>query len=178
MDYKKLNKYKLYLVCGLIFIATLFHEIVIFYIPYFIFIIYLDTGKLEIKKYLLIFFSTFLPTIVLFLYGAKIDEGQSLNLLLERGVNIQGNSIFKYDNNLFYHIKYYLNSPVNYLLYWLSFLISFCHFFYFIKEEIPQKLKLIAICFLLFVVFSAPLFVLVIDWGRWLQIHFILFKVI
>lgn len=166
LNYSKLSLRKEYLVAFLLFIAVLFHEVVLFYIPYFIILLILKTEKLEPKRYLKYLLAVFMPAILIIAFGNNINEGNSLEILKQRGVIIT-NGIF------FWNIderEYILSQIRDYMLYPISFLISFFHIKFYLKEEF-RNWKIIGLYFLLAFLFSLPLFVLAIDWGRWIYIH-------
>ena len=65
--------------------------------------------------------------------------------------------------------------PMGYFLYSISFTYMFCFLIYYLR--ISKKMDFlfsIIVCFLL----SIPLFVVALDWGRWLFIHFTLISII
>ena len=126
----------------------------------------LKTEKLEPKRYLKYLLAVFMPAILIIAFGNNINEGNSLEILKQRGVIIT-NGIF------FWNIderEYILSQIRDYMLYPISFLISFFHIKFYLKEEF-RNWKIIGLYFLLAFLFSLPLFVLAIDWGRWIYIH-------
>ncbi len=125
---KKLTKKKEYLIYSLIFIATFFHEIIIFYIPYFVLASYLFNKKLELKKYILIISSSLIPAIIIFLFGAKTNEGSSIQILADRGIDLAGKrSIFDFSNDIFFHLEIYKNNPLTFSLYGAAFVFGLLH---------------------------------------------------
>ena len=125
--------------------------------------------NINFKLYIKYFLAGFVPVILILFFGNEINEGNSLQILKERGVVIN-NGIF------FWNIderEYILSQIRDYMLYPISFLISFFHIKFYLKEEF-RNWKIIGLYFLLAFLFSLPLFVLAIDWGRWLYMHMIM----
>lgn len=174
------NGYKEYSIYILLFTATLLHEIFIFYVPYFLIALFILDGKVDFKRYALIFLSVFIPTFFVFFFGGLINEGESIIMLSQRGVYFPENklNIFDFSNTLLSSLDRYKASPISYSLYALSLLLGLLHFFYYLKKELKSDFRIITKYFLLAIIYSLPLFVLVCDWGRWLQIHFILLFII
>ena len=174
---EKFKGYKVYLVCALLAIGTLLHEIFIFYIPYFIITSIVYDEKINIKENVLLFLSVFVPTVLIFSLGGLINEGESLNMLSERGVNFSTNklNIFDFSNTLLSSLDRYRADPINYSLFVLSLILGIIHFSFYMKKEMASSdFKTVLKYFLLAIGYSLPLFILVCDWGRWLQIHFVM----
>ncbi|MBO3116509.1 hypothetical protein J4050_07105 [Winogradskyella sp. DF17] len=174
----KLTVRKEVLIYGLLFVATFLHEITVFYIPYFILAHFLIFKKIDLKRYALFFLSVGLPAVVIFLFGAKTNEGQTLAILASRGVELQSYSIFSFTNDLFVQFDKYRNNVLGYGLYLPSLIIGLLHFGFYVKQETNYNYKRIMLYFFAIIAYSIPLFVLACDWGRWLQIHFTLFLLI
>ena len=144
-----------------------FHEITLFFIPYFLIALYLKTGKVEFKRYLKYIIAVFVPAFFLFFLGKNINEGQSIQILQERGI-VMTRGIFFWNINEWQYITDHFKE---YRLYFLSFLISVFHLLFYLKFQ--TKRKVTSILLLAAFIFSLPLFYLAIDWGRWMYIHMI-----
>jgi hypothetical protein len=168
-----LNLKKEYLVCFLLLLSVLFHEIVLFFIPYFLLLLALKDDKIIIKKYIKYLLAVSIPAILILVFGHKINEGNSLSILRDRGVVIE-KGIFFWDIN---EREYILSHWKDYILYFISFIISFLHVRFYLKISFTQWKK-IGFYLLLAFLFSLPLFILAIDWGRWFYIHMIMIIVI
>ncbi len=193
----------------LLMIATLFHELVFFYTPYFILAFFLKNtiangeqesqNNIKSQNTLLTFFQNqaqffaapqtlktavllssyiVLPLFVIFaiiFFGHKINEGKSVAMLVERGLNYTtiSRGIFAWRND-FSAIQYYRESFLSYTLYLLPVFIGMARFgvFFIYNIENQQFIKKIAIGFALCWLFSIPLFLAAIDWGRWIYTHF------
>ena len=163
-----LTRKKEYIICILIFIATLFHEIVFFFIPYFVLLLIIYNKNINFKLYIKYFLAGFVPVILILFFGNEINEGNSLQILKERGVVIN-NGIFFWNVN---EREYIVSQAKDYSLYVISFLISFFHIKFYLKiEKLDEK---IGWGFLFAFLYTLPLFLLAIDWGRWFYIHMIM----
>ena len=163
-----LTRKKEYIICILIFIATLFHEIVFFFIPYFVLLLIIYNKNINFKLYIKYFLAGFVPVILILFFGNEINEGNSLQILKERGVVIN-NGIFFWNVN---EREYIVSQAKDYSLYVISFLISFFHIKFYLKiEKLDEK---IGWGFLFAFLYTLPLFLLAIDCGRWFYIHMIM----
>lgn len=174
-------KFILFLSFSILF-STLFHELVVFYVPYIMLIYWIDY-KSKVKetlcKIVVIGLSSFIPALLIFLFGKEINEGKSWEIFKHLGVssNIM-NGILSWPKEGFG--KGQVNALMfaksrHYYLYFISYFITFISFSYlFIKNSCFgfTKTKVLSMHLVLFSV-SIPIFFLTIDWGRWLNIHFI-----
>lgn len=167
LDQNTLSLKKEYLVAAVLFVAMFLHELALFFIPYFIVVLYLKTGKWEFKRYLKFIIAVFVPAVLLFLFGKNINEGNSLPILADRGV-VFTRGIFFWNINEREYIKEHFEE---YRLYFLSLMISAVHLYFYLKfQKNGKKIGLMLVATFLF---SLPLFYLAIDWGRWMYIHMI-----
>lgn len=167
LDRNTLSKTKEYMISLGLFIAMFFHEITLFFIPYFLIALYLKTDKIELKRYFKYILAVFVPAVIILLFGKEINEGNSLEILKDRGV-ILTRGIFFWDIDERQYIKEHIN---DYLLYIFSFGLSVFHLWFYLKYQ--TKRKIISILLIVAFLFSLPLFYLAIDWGRWMYIHMI-----
>lgn len=166
----------------LILVGTLFHELIVFYVPYIMLIYWIDYNK-NVQETLfkigVIGLSSFIPAFIIFLFGKDVNEGKSWEIFKQLGVssNIM-NGIFSWPKEGFG--KGQVNalmfaSSKQYYLYAVSYLLTIISFFYlFMKNNwfgFSRIKVMLTHLFLLFT--SLPIFFLTIDWGRWLNIHFI-----
>ncbi|MCU7614801.1 hypothetical protein N0B16_10170 [Chryseobacterium sp. GMJ5] len=162
-----LTKTKEYGIAAGLFIAMFFHEITLFFTSYFIFALYLKTGKIEPKRYLKYIVAVLIPAVCIYLFGKNINEGNSLQILQERGV-ILTKGIFFWNIDERQYIKDHFKE---YSLYIASFIISVLHVSFYLKYQ--NHRTIISILLIFAFLFSLPLFYLAIDWGRWMYIHMI-----
>ncbi|WP_312321980.1 hypothetical protein [Soonwooa sp.] len=161
----KLTRTKEWIIFLGLFITMFLHEIALFFVPYFVIALYLKEGKFELKRYIKYFAAVFIPAVLIVLFGKEINEGHSLAILKERGV-IFTRGIFFWDINEREYIK---NAFDDYRWYFLSVAISVFHVIFYLKTE--KISKIVGWMILGAFLFSLPLFVLAIDWGRWMYIH-------
>lgn len=172
LDNEKLSKNKEYIFCATLCLATFFHEVVLFYVPYFAIALYLKTGEREFKRYIKYFLSVGIPALLILKFGKNINEGMSLKILAERGVHPKYGILYWNINERDY-IKQHLNE---YLLYLVSLVLSIFHIGYYLKYL--NNRKVVSILLIGAFLFSFPLFYLAIDWGRWMYIHMMLMIVL
>ena len=185
ISYKKTNVYSwkyIGLLSTLIFVITLFHELVVFYIPYILLIYFKDLlteKKGSFLKIIVIGLSTFVPAFLIFLVGAEINQGHSWEIFKELGVssNVM-NGIFSWPKEGFG--KGQVNALIfafrnNYILYFVSYFITFSVFLVLIikNQFLRSNIKKTLFLHFFLLTISLPIFFLTIDWGRWLNIHFI-----
>ncbi len=167
----------------LIFIAVFFHELIFFFTPYFILAAYFYL-TLKKEKWVTIFRYAFLVIIPLlaiisiYFFGKKLDILIICNELIIKGLSkevcygaIFCANGFGYKDNLLFALKYnyFFTYSINFVLGIIPFIFLFEH----IKTEILNFKRVICI-FIIIMFFSAPLFIMAIDWGRWLHIHFMM----
>ncbi len=169
----KLDKKKEYLFSLGIVFSVLFHEVTIFYVPYFCLAIYwFSCGNSRCGRCFFYMFPCILVTLLIFLFGKEINEGESLNILASRGVNvdIMKTGIFTWDE---IPLDLYKQNYTNVFVYLGGVLYIFLHYYYYLKRDFPKEGNTILKYFTFIIIWSLPLFYLAIDWGRWLHMHFI-----
>ncbi|MBL0339529.1 MAG: hypothetical protein IPP71_00560 [Bacteroidetes bacterium] len=173
LKYSEKNLKKEYFIYFLLVFAMLMHELTFFYIPYFIFAGYIQSGKFELKKVLLFFGSVLIPMIVLVLFGGKVNQGESYAIIAKRGITIDPYGVLEIADS-FSPLKHYMEFWPGYLLYAIVIVAGTLQFTYFLKSNNPDKRNRVLQFFIISIIFSLPLFVIAIDWGRWIHIHFML----
>jgi hypothetical protein len=163
-------------------LATLFHELLFFYTPYFVFALWIrskaDKETFPLSNAILVMLGPFLAMIPLYLFGQNIDGPAICRGLTEMGLtgNIC-NGILSDANKLGAGDVFRIATSNHYFSnYSAALLLGLIPFVLFIKHAANQTIgvKIFLIAFLFLLLFSSPLFVLAIDWGRWLNIHFVL----
>ena len=161
--------------------ATFLHELTVFYVPYIMLIylfFYLKEQKGSLFKISIIGASAFIPAFIIFTLGKDINEGNSWVIFKELGVaeNVM-NGIFDWPKEGFGKGK--VNAldfakVKNYELYIISYLITLSVYIFtlFRKKILELPVYKIIVLHFALVLLSLPLFFLTIDWGRWLNIHF------
>jgi hypothetical protein len=167
-----LTRLKEHLVLALLFLATFWHELMFFYTPYFLLIRYFHSNdqkfefSLRTALYLL---AGLLPLLIILIWGTEINNGNSIKLLNDRGIFFS-NGIFMWKDSA---LEWWSNNGFQpYLWYTVPVVYGFLMLYFYWDGIKVNKLKsgfyFLIGCFL----FSAPLFFLAIDWGRWIAIHF------
>lgn len=163
-------------------IATLFHELIFFYTPYFVLAAYLklraDNRPFKFFKTGLVMTGSLLVMAPIFLYGKNLHGAAICTGLMEMGLTRNVcTGILSWPDNFWIsdvfetvkEFKYFKTYGASLFL----GLFPFVLFVKYLKSEIFTLKKFFAILVLLFL-FSSPLFILAVDWGRWLNIHFVL----
>ncbi len=174
----RLSKNREAVVLVLIFVSCFFHEIIFFYVPYFVVALVLFRNHVNWIRCSLYFFAAFIPLVLIGLFGGDINQGETMRILVEKGVVIKG-GIIEWPN-YFDTFSYYKSYLKNYSLYGVSFILGLLHVFFLLKELGVQQ-KIIRYFFVMILgccLFTIPVFVLAVDWGRWLYIHFTLILLI
>lgn len=174
---KSLHKILNIILYILIFTATLFHELIIFFIPFFILQYYLHKGKWLSVHTILIYLSALIPILFILFLSKSINEGYSIEILRNRGIVIQDNNIFQW-NEKANPLLIVQSNASDYMLYFLSFLINFIMFTIYAFYYCQIIFRQLFLAMLMVLLSTIPLYLLAIDWGRWLNISFILFYII
>lgn len=170
---------KLFIMLNL-FIASFFHELSLFFTPYFFLLesnLSFSNFIENLKKNFGYILTTLIPTLAILIFGVRINEGQSISILHERGIELQG-GIFDPRWSQISHnqlISEIVLNPAGYFEYLISLTYMFCFLIYYLR--LSKKMDLlfsIIVCF----TFSIPMFIVALDWGRWLFIHFTLILII
>ena len=166
----------------ILIIATLYHELIVFYVPYLMIVYlfnFLNKKKGSLSKIAVLGASTFIPAIIIFMFGKDINEGNSWSTFKELGVgeNVM-KGIFDWPKEGFGKGK--VNALTfaetrNYGLYGISYILTLIVFLSIVVKQNKCKISIfkIGLIHLGLVILTLPLFFLTIDWGRWLNIHFI-----
>ena len=165
----------------LIFLTHL-HESIVFYISYMLIVYYIDYkmyNKGSLTKIIVLGSSVFLSAFSIFYFGVNVNMGGSWEIYKELGVNehimqgiltypLEGFSSDKTNALSFATQKHYETHLVSYLITLVTFI-----FFLIKNKETYTDFKKIIFLHLIFIIISLPIFFLTIDWGRWLNIHFL-----
>lgn len=163
-------------------LATLSHELVFFYTPYFVLAVFIHariTGTVfKPLREVQFIVAGLIPVLLIQFAGGPINQGQSLAILTERG--IVASAVVK--GMIYWPEHFNALAAINenlgmYLLYFISLFTGVALFYYFFVR-VQQTMRISAKQFLLafsgMLLFSLPIFILATDWGRWLHIHFML----
>jgi hypothetical protein len=163
-------------------VSTLFHELMFFYLPYFILAPYLkskiDNEPFRFSKILFVILGSVLAMVPLFFYGKNINGSIICTGLIEKGLsnNICKGILSQRNFSLINIISNRENWYGDLWSYSIALILGLFPFVLFVKYAKHQivTVKKFLILFLILFLFSSPLFILAADWGRWLNIHFIL----
>lgn len=172
--FKGVREYVFYL---LLFISVFIHESFIFYAPNFVVLYLFLTKSVDYKKIIFILISLYFPIAILLSFGVDtLGSSYTLEILKDNGVKLQHkDNIFIWKESQFVKVDFYKKYLSGYLLYLISFSLQVLFAVYYMKIrrfENKDKKKIIfsfVVCLLL----AIPLYLIAIDFGRWLYSHFI-----
>ncbi|MFC5875643.1 hypothetical protein ACFP3I_24145 [Chryseobacterium arachidis] len=157
-------------------VGLLIHEMFYFFLPFFIAIHTLKTGKRKYSFWILLFVLSSVVMGILFFFGKDINCGKSLEILEKRGVVFGRNNIFLF--NFSDGVDLMKKEMVSYLLFILELLIGVSMFLYYVylfyRNKFYGLLKFVIASF----IWVAPLYILGIDWYRWDHIYAMLLFII
>ncbi|WP_265131289.1 hypothetical protein [Chryseobacterium oranimense] len=153
-------------------IGLFFHEMFIFYLPLVISIFYLKTKKINsLEVYTLIILS-FIIIAVIYYFGGEVNQGKSIEILKNRGVEFAYFNIFNYDK---------IEDPTFIGRVYISFSLFIAELFfvifqlgYYVYKFHKKYFKYFLFINILSLIFVAPLFYLGVDWFRWINIYCVL----
>jgi hypothetical protein len=163
-------------------LSILFHEIYFFYAPFFIVPLFTTdnlrfTLKSKLQVIVVFSFISLLTMSLLYFFGGEINQGNSFQILETRGIspnmqNLKNMGILTWNDN-FDKLKYFIDN--GYHKYFFSLLIGFIIFYtYSIFGNLNLSPKEFLYVFVFTFIISLPVYILAIDWGRWINIQFIL----
>ncbi|WP_312902113.1 EpsG family protein [Chryseobacterium taichungense] len=180
LSQNKLTKTKEYIFLLLFAVSVFIHESFVFYASYFLIVLYLHNGKIDIKKSILILLSFCVPAGIILLTGINTDYHKTLQIVRECNINLQKENIFDWKETQLIKIDYYTKEIKNLSLYAISVILQlgFITFYMFLKKFTPENRKKLLMAFALAFFVSIPLFLIAIDIGRWFYNSFILFEIL
>lgn len=163
-------------------LATFFHELIFFYTPYFLLAAFIHsaTGGSSVRwsRPLLVISGSLLAILPLYFFGKSIDGPVICQELMDRGLDSRicaGILTGPIEYSVGY-VFYQVNTANYFSSYGLALLLGLIPFVLFVHYQnsavITVKRFLLTFPFLF--LFSSPLFALAFDWGRWINIHFIM----
>ena len=163
-------------------LGILFHELFFFYLSFFLVPLFTtDKDRFDFKdilKVVMVFAALSISLMAgLYFFGGEINQGASFSILESRGISSQMRSLGNLGiltwNDNFDKFQYFVYNQ--YYKYLISLVLGFSTFFSFtfVQKLSFRKTKFSIIFFLTFVA-SIPVYLLAIDWGRWLNIHFVM----
>ncbi len=167
------EKFNKYLLIAFLFIGILIHELMFFYLPFFFYFIYKKEKKINLPFILFTLIILGLEMLGIYYFGGKLNEGNSLEILKERGVVFGERNIFLYKEKLseFGFIKlYFISNFIMFLEFSFTVFLSLIYVRKYLTRYFREILFVLFISFL----FLLPLLFLAIDWLRFFFIYFML----
>lgn len=167
--YGKSTRFKKYFLFGGFILGLFLHELFYFYLPFIMAAYILKTKKTDVK-YLgsLLLASTFV-IILLFFFGGEINQGQSVEILNNRGIELNKWNIFTYD--AVKERQDMLLAYQSYILFALELFFMTFLLYFFVKKYLPQYKNAFKIFIIISLVWVSPLYYLGADWFRWNHIY-------
>jgi hypothetical protein len=168
----KQSEFKKYILFIGFIIGLFIHEMFYFYLPFVMSAYVVKTKKIDLKYLGSLFVTSTLVILILYFLGGEINQGHSLEILKNRGVEFTRLNIFTYDvakerNGM-------ISAYPSYILFGLELLLMIFLSFLFVKKFLPQKIKRFKIFILISLIWVSPLYFLGADWFRWNHIYSLL----
>jgi len=165
----KSTQFKKYFLFGGFILGLFLHELFYFYLPFVMAAYILKTKKIDVKYLGSLFFVSTFIIIILFFFGGEINQGQSIKILNNRGIELNKWNIFTYD--AVKERKDMLLAYQSYILFSLELIFMTFLSFFFVKKHLPQYKNAFKIFILVSLVWVSPLYYLGADWFRWNHIY-------
>lgn len=166
-----------YVITLFILITILTHEMAFFYLPFLSFTYFIKNDAPAPDKIKKIFFYQFLPAaimiMILYRFGVNIATADTVQFFKNHGLVFNELGIFEYDPS-YNVLDFYKSHSYSYQMYIISILLGSFTFYIYCKFN---KVKISIIFLFIQVVFLIPLFYMAVDWGRWINIFFILLTI-
>jgi hypothetical protein len=173
---------------ALSFLATLVHELFFLFTPYFVFLTFLlrKFGRVEgdWRRALVIPGGALAAVLTLLLFARTLDERALCDRIVQSGAPVSVcNGILAYGDpdpvSVARDFAGHLDRHAVLALL-LVFPVILLPVYLFLAGNAVGPISPVRLvgAFALFIVFSAPLFVLAVDWGRWISIHAVLLTVL
>lgn len=176
----KNSKFYLYLSISFLIIAMVGHEMTIFLLPAWLYVLYTLYTKNIFKKQK-IFFVLFISIIIVILFYAILNKNappslvcKPLTTYINESFCIGNTAIGWLDKSYLYaleRIKFEIFKNSNYLFFIIYFL-SFLNLYYYC--HILKKDHFFKIALVISFISTLPLFILGYDWGRWISIQYMI----
>lgn len=170
--YGKPSRVKKYILFIGFIIGLFLHELFYFYLPFVVAAYILKTNKIDLKYVGSLFLASTLVMLLLFFFGGEINQGQTLEFLKHRGVQLNKLNIFTYD--MIKEREEMVAAYKSYILFALELLFMVFLSFIFVKKYLPLQVRSFKIFILISLVWVSPLYFLGADWFRWNHIYAVL----
>lgn len=174
---KSETKYQSWFLLCTLFIGMLIHEMIYFYLPFFIYYLLKKEKEVNYKFITFMLLVLTIEALIIFFYGARLNEGNSLEIIKQRGVIFDKANIFTYFERVseFDFIKKHLLSHIFLLS---EFLVSVLIIIIYAKKYLVNNYTEILVFTTISIIWVSPLFYLVIDWLRFFSVFIMLFYLI
>lgn len=151
------------------------HESAVFYLPFLLWINYKkNDDKPDFLFVVTAVVSTVISVFVIYFFGGNINQGRSISILLERGVNLANSNIFA--SEFRYDFRHILKYKSSYSIHLLEFMIVFFQFSYYVFHFQKHFFREYLAGAFAGIICMIPLLYLGIDWFRWFYIYFSLLE--
>lgn len=176
-----MRKWQWYSFYILSFVSVFIHESFVFFFPCFVSLYYFHTKKVEISKIVMISLSFCIPALVIFFWGIKsVGSEYTMNVIKACGIEFQSDNIFVWKENKLLKLDYYYEHLYGYLLYIITFTLQLVYviFYLLIREYKKEDIQRLLFSFFACLLCTIPLFLIAIDFGRWLYNLFIFWSIL
>jgi len=179
LDRKPLSNLSALLFSILLLLATLFHELVFFYTPYFILAAYLASrlhgASFKAGKALPLVVGALVVMIPVYFFGQRIDGYTICNDLKGRGLpdTVCLGPLGWPDDYGWKNVIQFARESNYLFVYGSTFLLSLIPFLFLIHSirSVEVNFRNFFLTFPLLLLFTIPMFLFAVDWGRWIHIH-------
>ncbi|WP_265129917.1 hypothetical protein [Chryseobacterium oranimense] len=174
--YGKQSELKKYILFVGFIVGLFLHELFYFYLPFVMAAYILKTNKIDFKYLGTLFLVSTSVILILYFWGGEINQGNSIELLKQRGIQFTRLNIFTYD--VIKERRGMMNAYPSYILFGLELLFMIFLSFVFVKKYLPQQVKNFKIFILISLIWVSPIYILGADWFRWNHIYALLLIVL
>ncbi|BAP33672.1 betaRE-NMUR-3 protein [Chryseobacterium sp. StRB126] len=110
----------------------------------------------------------------------NVGSEYTINIIKACGINFQSDNIFAWKENKLLKLDYYDEHLSGYLLYIITFTLQFVYviFYLLIREFKKEDIRRLTFFFFACLLGTIPLFLIAIDFGRWLYNLFIFWSLL
>ena len=171
-----LSNFKKYMVIFLFAVSLFLHEGLYFFFTFLIAYQYVIEKKIDYQFAVSLILISTLIMLSFVLFGGNLDNGKSIAIIKSRGTELVAGNAINYDGSS--KIDFIKTFIFSYSLHLLEFMFVIAYFSYYIMKNYKEKFQIFLKFIIVSVVFILPLFVLAIDWMRWIHIYTILIMIL
>lgn len=150
-------------------IGLFFHEMFIFYLPFVLAIFYLKSKKINSPQICVLAILSITIIAIIYYFGGEVNQGESIGILKNRGVDFSYFNIFNYDkieDPTFIQKEY-----ISFSLFIAELFVVISQFGYYVYKFYKKYFIYFLLINILSLVFVTPLFYLGVDWFRWINTY-------